>query len=183
MTPEGRSALRVLNSAVRPAVLDGLDTGLPEGQVPRSLGAFDGPASPERVVGLQGRVARAQAASGGWVRQTTGERCAVAGAAVRLALDPPGAPARPAPTRPRLLPIAAPMFVERTLGIGVRLVATALAARLSDSSAAAFSLAQHVFAMLFILFRVVGAGVGVVWRLAFMVDVEDFHDPGRCPTS
>ena len=64
--------------------------------------------------------------------------------------------------RPRLLPIAAPMFVELILGIGVGLVSTALAARLSDTSAAAFSLAHHVFAMLFILFRVVGAGVGVV---------------------
>ena len=54
------------------------------------------------------------------------------------------------------------MFVELILGIGVGLVSTALAARLSDNSAAAFSLAHHVFAMLFILFRVVGAGVGVV---------------------
>ena len=54
------------------------------------------------------------------------------------------------------------MFLELTLGIGVGLVSTALAARLSDTSAAAFSLAHHVFAMLFILFRVVGAGVGVV---------------------
>jgi len=63
---------------------------------------------------------------------------------------------------PRLLPIAAPMFVELILGIGVGLVSTALAARLSDTSAASFSLAHHVFAMLFILFRVVGAGVGVV---------------------
>jgi putative MATE family efflux protein len=54
------------------------------------------------------------------------------------------------------------MFVELILGIGVGLVSTALAARLSDTSAAAFSLAHHVFAMLFILFRVVGAGVGVV---------------------
>ena len=64
--------------------------------------------------------------------------------------------------RPRLLPIAAPLFLELTLGIGVGLVSTALAARLSDTSVAAFSLAHHVFAMLFILFRVVGAGVGVV---------------------
>lgn len=54
------------------------------------------------------------------------------------------------------------MFIELTLGIGVGLVSTALAARLSDTSAAAFSLAHHVFAMLFILFRVIGAGVGVV---------------------
>ena len=54
------------------------------------------------------------------------------------------------------------MFIELILGIGVGLVSTAMAARLSDNSAAAFSLGNHVFAMLFILFRIVGAGVGVV---------------------
>jgi len=75
---------------------------------------------------------------------------------------PAGRAAKSELPRPRLLPIAAPMFVELILGIGVGLVSTALAARLSDTSAAAFSLAHHVFAMLFILFRVIGAGVGVV---------------------
>jgi Na+-driven multidrug efflux pump len=58
--------------------------------------------------------------------------------------------------------IAGPLFLELGLGIAVGLAGTALAARLSDDSAAAFALANHVAAMLFILFRIVGAGVGVV---------------------
>lgn len=63
---------------------------------------------------------------------------------------------------PRVGPIAVPMFVEMTVAIGVGVVCTALAARVSDVAGAAFSLANHVFSMLFILFRIVGAGVGVV---------------------
>jgi len=63
---------------------------------------------------------------------------------------------------PRLAPIAWPMFAELLLGIATGAACTALAARQSDAAAAAFSLSNHVFAMLFILFRVVGAGVGVV---------------------
>jgi len=83
--------------------------------------------------------------------------------------------------RPRLLPIAAPMFVELILGIGVGLVSTALAARLSDTSAAAFSLAHHVFAMLFILFRVVGAGWGWWWRRAWEVAGATWLTRWRAP--
>ena len=58
--------------------------------------------------------------------------------------------------------IAGPLFLELGLGIAVGVAGTALAARLSDEAAAAFALANHVAAMLFILFRIVGAGVGVV---------------------
>jgi Na+-driven multidrug efflux pump len=54
------------------------------------------------------------------------------------------------------------MFLELLLGIGVGVMGTVLAARLSDTAGAAFALANHVAGMLFILFRVVGAGVGVV---------------------
>ena len=54
------------------------------------------------------------------------------------------------------------MFLELCLGIGVGVVGTILAAHVSDRAGAAFSLANHVSAMLFILFRVVGAGVSVV---------------------
>jgi putative MATE family efflux protein len=64
--------------------------------------------------------------------------------------------------KPRLIPVAAPLFLELALGIGVGMFGTALAARLGDSPAAAFALAHHVLAMLFILFRIVGAGVSVV---------------------
>ena len=78
----------------------------------------------------------------------------------RLSLDP-GAPRQPVPP-PRLFTLAWPLFLELLLGMAVGVIGTVLAARLSDSAGAAFALANHVVAMLFILFRVVGAGVGVV---------------------
>lgn len=65
-------------------------------------------------------------------------------------------------TPPRLLGVATPLFIELCLGIGVGVIGTVLAARLGDASGAAFALANHVLAMLFILFRIVGAGVSVV---------------------
>ncbi len=58
--------------------------------------------------------------------------------------------------------VAGPLFLELGLAIAVGTAATMLAARLSDDAAAAFALANHVAAMLFIVFRIVGAGVGVV---------------------
>jgi putative MATE family efflux protein len=64
--------------------------------------------------------------------------------------------------KPRLAAVAGPLFLELALGIGIGTVGTALAARLGDTQAAAFALANHVLAALFILFRVVGAGVSVV---------------------
>ncbi len=54
------------------------------------------------------------------------------------------------------------MFFELCLGIGVGVVGTILAAHISDPAGAAFALANQISAMLFILFRVVGAGVSVV---------------------
>ncbi|MDH4060882.1 MAG: MATE family efflux transporter [Aquincola sp.] len=62
----------------------------------------------------------------------------------------------------RLAAVAAPLFLELALGIAVGIAGTALAAGLGDTSAAAFALANHVLSMLFILFRIVGAGVSVV---------------------
>jgi putative MATE family efflux protein len=58
--------------------------------------------------------------------------------------------------------VAAPLFLELALGIGVGMVGTVLASRLGDTQAGAFALANHVLSMLFILFRIVGAGVSVV---------------------
>jgi putative MATE family efflux protein len=55
-----------------------------------------------------------------------------------------------------------PLFVELLLGIGVGLVGTALAARVSDAAGAAFSLTNQVAATLFVVFRIIGAGIGVV---------------------
>lgn len=61
-----------------------------------------------------------------------------------------------------LAPIAGPMFAELVIGIGAGLIGTWLASRISDPAAAAFALGNHVAAMLFILFRIIGAGAGVV---------------------
>lgn len=66
------------------------------------------------------------------------------------------------PAMRKLAKIAPPLFFELTLGIGVGLIGTAMAARVSDNAAAAFALANQVAAMLFILFRIVGAGVTVI---------------------
>jgi putative MATE family efflux protein len=54
------------------------------------------------------------------------------------------------------------MFTELLLGIAVGLIGTLLAARLSDAAGGAFALANHVAAMLFLLFRTIGAGISVV---------------------
>lgn len=65
-------------------------------------------------------------------------------------------------TLPRLAPLAVPLFLELGLGMAVGLAGTTLAAAQSDASAAAFALAHQVAAMLFILLRIVGAGISVV---------------------
>ncbi len=72
----------------------------------------------------------------------------------------PGSQAAPPP--PRLLPLAGPLFAELLLGIAMGLVGTVLAARLGDASGAAFALCNQLAAMLFVFFRIVGAGVSVV---------------------
>ncbi len=64
--------------------------------------------------------------------------------------------------RPRLFALTWPLLLELLLGIAVGVAGTALAARLSDAAGAGFALAHHVFGTLFIVFRIVGAGVGVV---------------------
>lgn len=84
------------------------------------------------------------------------------------------APAAAAP--PRLFSLAWPLFVEMLLGIGVGVAGTALAARLSDQHGAAFALANHVVATVFVLFRVVGAGVGVVVTQALGAGRRDSAD-------
>lgn len=55
-----------------------------------------------------------------------------------------------------------PLVVELALGITVGLVGTMLAARVSDSAGAGFALGNHLFGLLFMIFRLVGAGVSVV---------------------
>lgn len=63
---------------------------------------------------------------------------------------------------PRLFALTWPLLLELLLGMTVGIAGTALAARLSDVSGGAFALSHHVFGTLFLLFRIVGAGVGVV---------------------
>jgi putative MATE family efflux protein len=68
------------------------------------------------------------------------------------------------------------LLLELLLGISVGVVGTALAAHLSDASGAAFAMANHVLATLFILFRIVGAGVGVVITQALGAGRRDAAD-------
>ena len=77
---------------------------------------------------------------------------------------------------PRLLPLAGPLFVELALAMAMGVVGTWLAARLGDAPAAAFALCVQLTAMLFVLFRVVGAGVGVVVAQALGAGRRDAAD-------
>ncbi len=77
---------------------------------------------------------------------------------------------------PRLFSLAWPLFLELLLGIAVGVVGTVLAARLGDASGAAFALSHHVFGTLFILFRIIGAGVGVVLTQALGAGRRDTAD-------
>ena len=85
-------------------------------------------------------------------------------------IDPMTAPS------PRLFNLAWPLLIELLLGMTVGIVGTALAARLSDTSGAAFALSHHVFGTLFLLFRIVGAGVGVVLTQALGAGRRDTAD-------
>ena len=78
--------------------------------------------------------------------------------------------------RPRLFSLVWPLFVELLLGMAVGLAGTLLAARISDGAGAAFALANHVQAALFILFRVIGAGVGVVLTQSLGAGRRDIAD-------
>lgn len=88
---------------------------------------------------------------------------------------PPSTP-HPVPPAPRLFSLTWPLLVELLLGMTVGVAGTALAARLSDTSGAAFALAHHVFATLFLVFRIVGAGVGVVLTQALGAGRRDAAD-------
>ncbi|MYN45838.1 MATE family efflux transporter [Pseudoduganella sp. FT93W] len=55
-----------------------------------------------------------------------------------------------------------PLLAELGLAMAISLAGTALAARSSDAAGAAFAITSQVTAMLFLLFRIIGAGVSVV---------------------
>ncbi len=62
------------------------------------------------------------------------------------------------------------------LGIAISLLGTLLAARVSDSAGAGFALANHVSGTLFILFRIIGAGISVVLTQALGSGRRDIAD-------
>jgi putative MATE family efflux protein len=64
--------------------------------------------------------------------------------------------------RAHLRSLVWPLLLELALGLAVGLLGTVLAARVSDTSGAAFALGNHLFGLLFMVFRLVGAGVSVV---------------------
>ena len=68
----------------------------------------------------------------------------------------------PAAARPRVLTLAWPLLVELCLTVAIGVIGTALAARISDTSGAAFSIANQISVTLFLLFRIIGSGIGVV---------------------
>lgn len=63
---------------------------------------------------------------------------------------------------PPMFNLAWPLLVELGLAIASSVIGTALASRISDEAGAAFAIASQVSAALFILFRIIGAGVSVV---------------------
>ena len=58
--------------------------------------------------------------------------------------------------------IAAPLFFELGIGMAVGMLGTSFAAHISDAAGGAFALSNHLFGLLFMVFRLVGAGIGVV---------------------
>ncbi|MBC7939813.1 MAG: MATE family efflux transporter, partial [Chitinophagaceae bacterium] len=62
----------------------------------------------------------------------------------------------------QLFRLAWPLMAELGLALLLGGVGTAWAARISDAAGGGFALAMQVSAALFLLFRILGAGVGVV---------------------
>ena len=66
------------------------------------------------------------------------------------------------PKNPPIASLVFPLFIELSLGLIVGVVGTALASRISDAAGGGFALGNHVFGLLFMIFRLIGAGVSVV---------------------
>ncbi|MEY4505959.1 MAG: hypothetical protein RL297_537 [Pseudomonadota bacterium] len=64
--------------------------------------------------------------------------------------------------RPRLNAIAAPIFGEFVLGMSVAMAGLYLASHTSDAAAGTFGLSQQVLETLFVIFRVLAIGLGIV---------------------
>lgn len=67
-----------------------------------------------------------------------------------------------AASRPHIFTLAWPLLIELFLAVLAGVVGTAMAARLSDTYGAAFAIANNISVTLFLLFRIVGSGIGVV---------------------
>ncbi|TWI67722.1 putative MATE family efflux protein [Pseudoduganella lurida] len=66
------------------------------------------------------------------------------------------------PSRPHIVTLAWPLLVELVLAVAIGVVGTTLAAHISDTAGAAFAIANQISVTLFLLFRIVGSGIGVV---------------------
>ncbi|GGY60774.1 MATE family efflux transporter [Pseudoduganella albidiflava] len=64
--------------------------------------------------------------------------------------------------RPHIFTLAWPLLVELVLAVAIGVAGTWLASHLSDTAGAAFAFAHNISVTLFLLFRIVGSGVGVV---------------------
>jgi putative MATE family efflux protein len=67
-----------------------------------------------------------------------------------------------APLLQQVVVLGWPLLLELSLGVAVSFAGTASAGQLSNQHAAAFALTNQVVATLFVLFRVLGAGISVV---------------------
>jgi len=68
----------------------------------------------------------------------------------------------PSVSRRSLFQIGLPLFFELCAGTAVGMVGVTMAARLSDAAGAGLSVGNHLFGLLFMVFRLIGAGVSVV---------------------
>ena len=80
------------------------------------------------------------------------------------AASAPAVPTVPvvASSRPHIFTLAWPLLIELFLAVAIGVIGTALAARMSDAAGAAFAVASQISVTLFMLFRIIGSGIGVV---------------------
>ena len=64
--------------------------------------------------------------------------------------------------RPVVSRLVVPLLLELSLGLMVGMAGTVWAASISDAGGGSFALANHVFGLMFMVFRLVGAGISVV---------------------
>ncbi|GAB2845037.1 MATE family efflux transporter [Pseudoduganella ginsengisoli] len=65
-------------------------------------------------------------------------------------------------SRPRVFTLAWPLLIELSLAVAIGVAGTAMAARVSDTAGAAFAVTIQISQTLFLLFRIIGSGIGVV---------------------